>query len=66
MSTVDRLARIADAHAREVLACGLFDDVCIECDRAWPCPTYVWATTERSPTFDPWDPADDEWVKGDA
>jgi len=60
MSAVDRLARIADAHVRAIFEGGLFDDVCMECHLPWPCPTYVWATTERSPTFDPWDPADDE------
>lgn len=64
MSTVDRLSRIADAHVREVLDGGLFDDVCVECGQWWPCPTYVWATTERG-VCDPWNPADDEWVKGD-
>jgi hypothetical protein len=59
MSTADRLSRIADAHTRGILAGGLFDDVCFECDHTWPCPTYVWATTERN-VCAPWNPLDDD------
>lgn len=35
--------------------------LCNECDRDWPCPTYVWATDgDRDPGISCWDPADDE------
>lgn len=41
-----RLARIVTAHARHdnpVLA----TTTCVECEDAWPCPTYRAATAER-------------------
>ena len=59
MSAVDRLSRIADAHVRAILDGGLFDDFCMECQLPWPCPTYVWATTERN-VCAPWNPLDDD------
>lgn len=54
-----RLGRIADAHRKHVGAGGLTDGLCTECDHPHPCPTYVWATTDRDPLAT-WDPADDE------
>jgi hypothetical protein len=57
----DRLARIAEAHTRRVLPVGLTGGPCAECDLTWPCPTHVWATTDRNP-FACWDPEDDQEV----
>ncbi|MFE9127054.1 hypothetical protein ACFYOF_16815 [Streptomyces sp. NPDC007148] len=54
----DRLARIAEAHIQGTLS-GMTSGQCIECEQAWPCPTSVWATTERDP-YATWDPADNE------
>lgn len=54
-----RLHCIAQAHAKEVLEGGLTSGCCVECGHAWPCPTFVWASTERDPLAT-WDPADDE------
>lgn len=54
-----RLDRIADAHQKYVDALGGTDGECRECRDFWPCPTYVWATTDRVST-DPWNPRDDE------
>lgn len=54
-----RLSAIAAAHARETAPGGMVGDFCIECDRRWPCPTYLHANGDRS-TLDCWDPADDE------
>jgi hypothetical protein len=56
---LDRLARIAEAHHKEVDAAGGTFGDCTECWWAWPCPTYAWATTDRDPVADPWDPNDD-------
>lgn len=53
------LARIAEAHAKYVDAHGGTWGECNECGAGWPCPTYVWATTDRDP-LSTWDPADDE------
>lgn len=50
--------RIAEAHHKHVDAHGGTYGECNECSNAWPCPTYVWATTERDPLAT-WDPADD-------
>lgn len=58
-----RLARIAEAHSKDVGPGGLTSGDCTECGHAWPCPTYTWATTDRDPLAT-WDPADDE--TGDA
>lgn len=55
---VARLRRIAEAHVRYPLVAGLSNGCCGECDLRWPCPTYVWATTERDATLDTWDPGD--------
>jgi hypothetical protein len=55
----DRLAAIARAHSKEVLAGGLTSGLCVECGHPDPCPTKVWATTERDVNAT-WDPADDE------
>lgn len=58
-----RLDRIAQAHAKEVLEHGLTSGDCTECGWSWPCPTYVWATTDRDSVVDPWNPADDDDVE---
>lgn len=56
-----RMHRIADRHHKQVTTGGLTDGSCNECGWEWPCPTYVWATSDtRDPTLDTWDPADDE------
>jgi hypothetical protein len=55
----DRLARIAEAHSKNQTSGGMTDGYCDECAHAWPCPTNVWATTDRD-TLATWDPADDE------
>ncbi len=44
------LARIAEAHSGHV-------GYCVECGWAWPCPTHVWATTDRDALTAPWIPA---------
>lgn len=59
MTPRDRLARIADAHHQHVSTHGITSGYCRECDLAWPCPTYIWATHDRD-LFAPWDPADDD------
>jgi hypothetical protein len=56
-----RLARIAEAHEKNVGTGGMTNGLCIECGERDPCPTHVWATTERHP-FNTWDPDDDEGV----
>lgn len=48
-----RLMRIAEAHTPQP-----GDGYCPECTIRYPCPTLVWATTNRTST-DPWDPNDD-------
>ena len=53
------MARIAEAHRKYVGDSGLTSGDCIECGEPWPCPTNVWATTDRDPMAT-WDPADDE------
>lgn len=60
MSEIGRLARIAEAHRKYVDEHGGTTGECDECTWNWPCPTYVWATTDRNPAIDTWDPADDE------
>jgi hypothetical protein len=57
---VDRLARIAEAHCKNVDESGGTWGDCNECGWSWPCPTYAWATTERDHILDPWNPSDDE------
>ncbi|MCX5253579.1 hypothetical protein OOK27_05250 [Streptomyces canus] len=54
-----RLSRIAEAHSKHVGSGGLTDGDCNECGHRWPCPTYVWATTDRNPLAT-WDPADED------
>ncbi|MEH0586191.1 hypothetical protein QA942_19725 [Streptomyces sp. B21-106] len=54
-----RLARIAEAHSKHVGEGGLTDGSCAECGELDPCPTRIWATTDRDPLAT-WDPADDE------
>lgn len=51
-------ARIAEAHHKHVDAHGGTWGQCAECGYAYPCPTYVWATTDRD-GLACWDPADD-------
>ena len=55
----DRLARIAEAHVAEQLPGGLVSGLCVECEQRYPCPTRVWATTDRD-VLATWDPEDDE------
>ncbi|MFE7972977.1 hypothetical protein [Streptomyces shenzhenensis] len=59
-----RLARIAEAHSKNVMDGGLTDGDCTECGHPHPCPTYVWATTDRD-VLATWDPADGD-ESGDA
>jgi hypothetical protein len=35
----ERLERIADWHSRETGPSGLVGNLCIECERLWPCDT---------------------------
>jgi hypothetical protein len=58
-SAEDRLARIAEAHQQHVTVHGMTDAYCLECEHPWPCPTSVWATTDRDPLAT-WDPREDE------
>lgn len=60
-----RLSRIAEAHVKEVISGGLTSGLCVECRCPWPCPTYAWASSERDPVRDCWDPADDEPKEND-
>lgn len=60
MSEKARLARIAEAHHKHVDAHGGNYGTCAECEMAWPCPTYAWATTDRNAAIDCWDPRNDE------
>ncbi|MGW3973854.1 hypothetical protein ACWEFD_31765 [Streptomyces ardesiacus] len=59
VTPADRLECIAQAHAKEITASGMTSGLCVECEHLWPCPSYVWATTDRDPLAT-WDPADDE------
>lgn len=56
-----RLSRIAEAHSKNLTAGGMTSGDCDECGWSWPCPTYVWATTDREYSS-VWNPADDELV----
>lgn len=38
-----RLMIIADAHVQFVDEHGVTSGYCVDCDQAWPCPTYRWA-----------------------
>jgi hypothetical protein len=59
MSTVaERLERIAKAHHKYITVRGAQTDYCLECANFWPCPSYVWATTDRDVNA-PWDPDED-------
>jgi hypothetical protein len=53
------LERIAEAHRKNVDQHGGTDGMCSECNRRWPCPTYVWASSPRD-SLACWNPADDE------
>lgn len=55
----DRMARIAEAHCKDIGEGGLTSGDCAECGHPYPCPTRIWATTERDPLLC-WDPADDD------
>lgn len=49
-----RLARIAEAHHKNVDShSGTFGE-CDECSWTWPCPTYIWATTDKK-YMDSWE-----------
>jgi hypothetical protein len=53
------MERIAEAHHPKVdMHGGTWGD-CAECGWQHPCPTYIWATTDRDP-LSTWDPSDDE------
>lgn len=58
-TTEERMGRIAEAHTPKAGPGGLTDGLCPECNWNDPCPTKVWATTDRE-VLGPWDPADDE------
>lgn len=58
-SAEGRLARIAEGHEKNQYAGGLTDGECAECGWPHPCPTFIWATTERDPLA-PWNARDDE------
>lgn len=55
-----RLGRIAEAHFKYVDQHGGTLGLCHECNYPHPCPTYVWATTDRDAVIACWDPADDD------
>jgi hypothetical protein len=57
-----RLDRIAEAHTMAVTPEGMTLSECAECGEYYPCPTNVWATTDRD-ALATWDPADDEEMK---
>lgn len=40
------LDRIVDRHARETLSGGMVGDYCDDCDRRWPCGTYLLAQAQ--------------------
>lgn len=54
----DRLARIAEAHSKNVDSAGGSWGDCTECGWSWPCPTHAWATQDRD-VLAPWSPIDD-------
>lgn len=54
-----RIARIAEAHSKYVGAAGFTSGDCTECGHPHPCPTFVWATSDRD-VLATWDPGDDE------
>ncbi|MFI7125949.1 hypothetical protein ACIBQ1_09665 [Nonomuraea sp. NPDC050153] len=58
-SARERLGRIAEAHSKDTGPHGTTSGQCSECGWAHPCPTFVWATTERDGSAT-WDPRDDE------
>lgn len=51
--------RIAEAHRKNVDEHGGTSGDCNECGWSWPCPTYVWATSDRD-SLACWNPSDDE------
>lgn len=51
--------RMAEAHEQGQASGGLVSGACVECGNPWPCPSYVWATTDRN-LLAPWNPADDD------
>lgn len=55
----ERLLRIAGAHSKDQTPGGMTSGDCAECGWTWPCPTYIWATTDRDPLAT-WGPSDDE------
>jgi hypothetical protein len=59
-----RLARIAEAHSKHVGNGGVTSGYCNECELPHPCPTRVWATTDRDPLAT-WDPADGDTDGGE-
>lgn len=58
-SARQRLERIARAHEKNVGDGGLTSGDCIECGESDPCPTRIWATTNRNPLA-VWDPATED------
>lgn len=57
MSAHERLLRIAQAHSQIQMSGGIVSGYCSECDRVWPCPTFIWSTHNRD-VLDTWDPDD--------
>jgi len=55
-----RVARIVEAHHKRFDGHGGTLGDCNECGWQHPCPTHLWATTDRDPALSTWDPADDE------
>lgn len=53
------MGRIAEAHSKHIGEGGLTCCDCNECGHPHPCPTYIWATTDRDPLAT-WDPNDDD------
>lgn len=52
----DNLARIAEAHRQGTAEVGMVSGTCVECMWDCPCPTYLWATGQRDPALDTWEP----------
>lgn len=56
----ERLSRIAQAHVKDVDPNGGTHGLCVECYQNYPCPTYVWASSDQRDVLATWDPIDDD------
>lgn len=56
----ERLSRIAEAHSKNVTVEGMTSGLCDECYQNYPCPTYVWASSDQRDVLATWDPIDDD------